>query len=89
MQLLTPEARARLSRIAMVKGDKARRVEDTVIQMARVGQLRGKVDEPQIIRILEQVGGASEGGVTAKKIVIQRRKYDDDDDDDMDDDDEY
>mmetsp|Transcript_26201 Transcript_26201/g.87776 ORF Transcript_26201/g.87776 Transcript_26201/m.87776 type:complete len:131 (-) Transcript_26201:598-990(-) len=87
MQLLTADARARLARLAMVKADKARRVEDTVIRMARAGQLRGQVDEGMVIRILEQVGGM-DSEVKAKKIVFNRRRYDDDDDDD-DDDDEY
>mmetsp|Transcript_22315 Transcript_22315/g.65804 ORF Transcript_22315/g.65804 Transcript_22315/m.65804 type:complete len:141 (-) Transcript_22315:190-612(-) len=85
VQLMTSEARVRMSRIAMVKPDKARKVEDAIIQMARVGQIRGKVDEPQLIKLLEQVSGPVEE--KKSKIVFNRRRYADDDD--ADDDDDY
>lgn len=85
VQLITPDARARLSRIALVKADKARKVEDAIIKMAQVGQLRGKVDEPQLIRILEQVTAPTEEH--KPKIVFNRRRAFDDDDDMPNDDD--
>lgn len=78
-QILTSEARVRLSRIAMVKPDKARHVEEAVINMARIGQIRGKIDEPQLIQILEQISGPVED--SKPKIVVARRPYEDDDDD--------
>mmetsp|Transcript_16893 Transcript_16893/g.43688 ORF Transcript_16893/g.43688 Transcript_16893/m.43688 type:complete len:109 (-) Transcript_16893:281-607(-) len=80
VQLITPDARARLSRIALVKEDKARKVEEAIIKMAQVGQLRGKVDEPQLIRILEQVSGPTEESKKPKIVFNRRRAFDDDDD---------
>jgi len=83
-QILTSEARVRLSRIAIVKADKARRVEDAVINMARSGQVRSKIDEPQLIMILEQISGPGEEA--KPKITVSRRRYDEDDDFVVDDD---
>ena len=65
-QILTNETRERLNRIAMVKPEKARGVEDLLIQSARKGQLRGKVTETQLIELLEQAQSNS----SASKIVV-------------------
>ncbi|CAF1015983.1 unnamed protein product, partial [Didymodactylos carnosus] len=58
--LLTQEARARLNTIAVAKPDKARMVEDILMQNARRGAFGGKVSEEQLINILEQVNKATE-----------------------------
>ncbi|KAG0224109.1 hypothetical protein BGW42_005317 [Actinomortierella wolfii] len=79
IQILDGEARERLSRIAMVKADKARAVEDLLLRMAQGGQMRSKVTEDQLIELLEQVNQQTE---TKTKIVYNRRRYDDSDDDD-------
>ncbi|KAL6070985.1 Programmed cell death protein 5 [Balamuthia mandrillaris] len=76
-QILTPEARERLSRIALVKPDKARQVEDSLIRAAQTGQLGGKVDEPSLISMLGQISKAKK----ETKITFQRKRLDDDDDD--------
>ncbi|KAG0238180.1 PDCD5-related protein [Mortierella sp. GBAus27b] len=78
-QILDGEARERLSRIAMVKAEKARAVEDLLIRMAQGGQVRTKITEDRLIELLEQV---NEQTKTETKIVYNRRRYDDDDDDD-------
>ena len=44
-----------VSRIAIVKPEKARAVEDYVLGMARSGRLTSKISETQIIDILEQM----------------------------------
>jgi hypothetical protein len=44
-------------------------VENLVIQMARSGQLRGKVGEQQFIDLLEQINQQS-GNPTEKKVVV-------------------
>jgi len=75
-QVLTPEARERLSRIALVKPDKARSIEDTVIRAAQMGQLQQQVDEPKLIQMLEQISEKK----TETKITFNRRKYSDDED---------
>ncbi|KAH3742544.1 programmed cell death protein 5 [Pelomyxa schiedti] len=79
-QLLTFEARERLSRIALVKPEKARAVEDMIIRSATSGQLRTKVDEARLIGLLEQISESK----PEPKITIKRRNVDDiykDDDD--------
>ncbi|SBS96926.1 apoptosis-related protein, putative (ARP) [Plasmodium malariae] len=63
--LLTPDAHARLSRIAIVKEEKARKIEDIIIRNSQMGLLHKKIDEDQLIKIIE----------------IRRRKQFDDDDD--------
>jgi len=93
-QILEAEAKTRLSRLAMVKKDKARAVEDSLIAAATNGRLKSKVTEEQLIAMLEQYGGSggdegSGGGVGGGRrgITIQRRKtgFEDDDDDNDDD----
>ena len=92
-QILEPAAKERISRMAIVRKDKARAVEDSLIRGATNGQIKTKISEEQLIKMLENIGGdgGSEGGAGAgtgkKGVVVQRRKYgidDDDDDDDSD-----
>ncbi|GAA5976827.1 hypothetical protein JCM10908_005643 [Rhodotorula pacifica] len=87
-QILSPEARERLSRIALVKPDRARAIEQLLARMAQSGQLRGRVSEDQLIDVLDQVeamekgqsGGA--GAKSASKITFTRKAaYEDSDDD--------
>lgn len=44
-----------MSRVALVKPEKARGVEDMIIRAAQSGQLGGKVDEQKLISLLEQI----------------------------------
>ncbi|XP_068594564.1 programmed cell death protein 5 [Brachionichthys hirsutus] len=78
-QVLDQSARARLSNLALVKPDKASSVENYLIQMARMGQLGGKISEPGLIEILEQVSQQTEKKTTVK---FNRRKVMDSDDED-------
>lgn len=45
-----------VARIAIVKPEKARAIEDMVIQMAQRGQLAAKINEDRLIELLNQVG---------------------------------
>jgi programmed cell death protein 5 len=76
-QIMSPEARARLARIALVKPDKARGVEDLVIRMAQMGQITEKVSEDRLISLLEQI---NEQQQSRTRVTIQRRNVFDDDD---------
>ena len=79
-QVLDQSARARLSNLALVKSEKTKAVEKNyLIQMARYGQLSGKVSEQGLIEILEKVSQQSE-----KKTIVKfnRRKVMDSDEDD-------
>ncbi|KAI8814818.1 PDCD5-related protein [Cladochytrium replicatum] len=82
VQILSNEARERLSRVSIVKPEKARAVEDYLLKLAQSRQLSGKVAEGQLIELLEQI---SNQGKTENKIVYNRRRSDSDDDDDDDD----
>jgi programmed cell death protein 5 len=88
-QILESGAKDRLARLALVKKEKARSVEDSLIQAAQNGRLPGKVSEAQLIVMLEQLSGHEEEGLgnipRKSKVVIQRRKYSFDDDNDNDD----
>jgi programmed cell death protein 5 len=74
-QVTTANARERLSRIALVKPDKARAVEDMIIRAGQSGSLTQKVDEAKLIQLLEQLSEQKK----ETKITIQRRRYNDDD----------
>jgi programmed cell death protein 5 len=74
-QILTPDARERLSRVSLVKPEKAIVVEDHLIQLAQARQLGGKVDESRVIELLESISAKKE-----TKIVLQQKRglFDDD-----------
>uniref|UniRef100_A0A8C5LCJ7 Programmed cell death protein 5 n=1 Tax=Jaculus jaculus TaxID=51337 RepID=A0A8C5LCJ7_JACJA len=78
-QVLDQSARARLSNLALVKPEKPKAVENYLIQMARYGQLNGKVSEQGLIEILEKVSQQTEKKTTVK---FNRRKVMDSDEDD-------
>ncbi|XP_032492528.1 programmed cell death protein 5-like [Phocoena sinus] len=77
-QVLDQSARARLSNLALVKPEKTKTVENYLIQMARYGQLSGKVSEQGVIEILEKVNQQTEKKTTVK---FNRRKVMDSDED--------
>ncbi|GAA5998304.1 Sdd2p [Rhodotorula paludigena] len=86
-QILSPEARERLSRIALVKPDRARAIEQLLMRMAQSGQLRGRVSEDQLIDVLDQVeamekgqGGAASAKSASKITFTRKAAYDSDDD---------
>ncbi|TMW59139.1 hypothetical protein Poli38472_007284 [Pythium oligandrum] len=83
-QVLQPEARERLSRVAIVKPEKARAIEDMVLQMAQRGQLTAKIDEDRLIDLLNRAGETEEKQRT--KVTMKRRTYFSDEDEDDDDD---
>lgn len=79
--VLTSDAQERLSRIALVKPEKARKVEDFIIQNARMGKIIGKLEDDKLISLLEAVDASSGSGVP--KVTIQRRRIFDDDEYDV------
>ncbi|GBF91698.1 hypothetical protein Rsub_04002 [Raphidocelis subcapitata] len=76
--VMMPEARERLARIALVKPDKARGVENMILTAAQRGAITEKVSEERLRSMLEQI---SERDSKASKITIQRRRpaFDEDD----------
>ncbi|XP_037606568.1 programmed cell death protein 5 [Sebastes umbrosus] len=78
-QVLDQSARARLNNLALVKPEKAKAVENYLIQMARFGKLGGKISESGLIEILEKVSQETDKKTTVK---FNRRKVMDSDDED-------
>ncbi|GAU96400.1 hypothetical protein RvY_07852 [Ramazzottius varieornatus] len=65
-QVLDQSARARLNTIALAKPEKARMVENLIVQMATRGQLGGKLSEEQFVQILSQVSEQTKQATTVK-----------------------
>jgi len=70
-QVMEMEARERLSRIALVKPDKAKAVEDLILQMATRRQLQERVNEDRLIQLLEQVNMQTSQNT---RVTIQRQR---------------
>ncbi|CDF37046.1 unnamed protein product [Chondrus crispus] len=83
-QILSNEAREKLSNIRLVKPERAEQVENYILSAAQSGQLPGKISEEQFKDLLRNV---TEKEQSKNKVTIMRRRplYDDDDDDDDDD----
>lgn len=78
--VLTQEARARLATLAAAKPDRAKMVENIIIQNTRMGGIRGKVDEESLKSLLERVNDQTR---KETKVSYERRRvFDDDDDED-------
>ena len=56
-QILTPEARQRLTNIKMVKPQFAEQIEMQLIQLASSGRLKGQVTDEQLKALLQQLQG--------------------------------
>eukprot|EP00210_Caulerpa_lentillifera_P000105 g100.t2 len=76
VQVLEPEAKDRLSRISLVKAEKARRIEDMILAQATSGRLAGKISEEMLIGILEEV---KERSGSSAKVTFSRRNILDED----------
>ncbi len=57
MQILTPEARSRLTNLKLAKPDLVNQIEIQLIQSAQSGSLRGKVTDEQLKVLLSQISG--------------------------------
>ncbi|KAG6793528.1 hypothetical protein POTOM_002739 [Populus tomentosa] len=67
-----------VARIALVKPEKARGVEDVILRAAQMGQIVEKVSEERLISMLEQINNQT---TKQTKVTIQRRRSVLDDDD--------
>lgn len=61
---------AKVSRIGLVKPQKARQITDLLIRMAQSGQIRGRITEDQLIGLLDQVDQANSADSGAGKITV-------------------
>ncbi|KAL3243904.1 hypothetical protein MRX96_019493 [Rhipicephalus microplus] len=65
-QVLTQEARARLNTIAVAKPEKAVLVENMIVRMVQMGQIQSKLQESNLIHLLERVSEQ-----TCKKTTVK------------------
>lgn len=80
-KLLEPEARARLSRVNLVRPERARAVEQYVVRLAQSGQVRRKLTEGDIVEILDGLA-RDEQKRNETKIVFSRKNVAASDDED-------
>ena len=84
-QILSQEARARLSNIAITKPDRAKMLENILISNAQRGVIMGKLSEEQLINFLEQVNEQIASKKTTVTFDRRRTTLDDSDEDDLND----
>ena len=78
---MTAEAKERLARLALVKPEKAKQIEEIIIQNASSGRIVTKLDENQLIGYIEQVNQISQQNNT---VTFKRKVCDSDDSLDLD-----
>lgn len=83
-QILETSARERLSRVRIVRPDRADAVEQYIIKLAAMGNITRKLSENDIVEILDGLS-RDEKKQTQSKIVFDRRttNIDSDEDDDF------
>lgn len=59
-----------VSRIALVKPERARETEDIIIQAAQTGQIQGQVDEERLKQLLEKLSENEQGKKT--KVTVRK-----------------
>lgn len=80
-QVLEPSARERLSRVRIVRPDRADQVEQYLMKLIQMGSVNRKLGERDIVEILESL---SRDEKKQSKIVFERRGEDAEEDDDDD-----
>ncbi|XP_051168865.1 programmed cell death protein 5 [Leptopilina boulardi] len=79
-QVLDQSARARLNTLSLGKPEKGRMIEEMIVNMAKRGQLPGKLGEQELIGLLESVSEQTKKTTTIK---FDRRRAALDSDDDL------
>lgn len=79
-QVLNQSARARLNTLCLGKPEKGKMVEDMILNMAKRGQLPGKLGEKELINLLESINQQTQQK-TVVKFDRRRAALDSDDDD--------
>jgi len=79
-QVLDQAARARLNTLSLTNPDRAKMVENLVLQSAQRGQLGGKIGEEELKNLLQQVSNQTSKKTTVK-FDRRRNNLDSDDED--------
>lgn len=80
-QVLEASARERLSRVNLVRPDRAKAVEQYIMRLAQSGQIRQKLRESDVVEILNGLA-RDEAKRNETQIVFSRKESSLDDDDD-------
>ncbi|MFH4973676.1 hypothetical protein AB6A40_000385 [Gnathostoma spinigerum] len=65
-QVLDQQAMVRLSNIAAAKPEKAQRVENLIVEMARRGQIAGKLNDESLRQLLDRISEQTKKTTTVK-----------------------
>ncbi|XP_042894638.2 programmed cell death protein 5 isoform X2 [Parasteatoda tepidariorum] len=79
-QVLSKEARSRLSTISVAKPENGRMLENMIINMARTGQIRTQLDDKEFVHLLEEVNRQVKQNTPTVKFDRRRAAVDSDDD---------
>lgn len=74
--LIHPSYPFSVSRIALVRPERERSLQDLLVRMARSGQLRGRVTDEQLLGLLDQVAAAetaNSANAAKSKITVGNR----------------
>jgi len=77
-QVMDQKALSRLSNLAAAKPDRAQSVENMIIQMARMGQIRNKMSDEELRKLLDTISERTNKTTTVK---FDRRRVNIDSDD--------
>ncbi|GAB0086540.1 programmed cell death protein 5 [Sergentomyia squamirostris] len=80
-QIMDQSARARLNTLKLSKPEKAQMVEQMIVRMAQMGQLPGKIDDAQLVQLLESLNKQMPRSTSAVKFDRRRAALDSDDED--------
>ncbi|XP_031629312.1 programmed cell death protein 5 isoform X2 [Contarinia nasturtii] len=81
-QCMDQNARARLNALKLHKPERALMVEEMIVRVKKAGQIPGIIDEPTLIRILEDVNSQCPLKTFSVKFDRRRAAIDSDDEDD-------
>ncbi|XP_054720281.1 programmed cell death protein 5-like [Uloborus diversus] len=79
-QVLSKEARSRLSTISIAKPENGKMLENMIINMARTGQIRSQLDDKEFVHLLEEVNRQIKHNTPTVKFDRRRAAVDSDDD---------
>merc|ERR1711916_183351 len=80
LAVLDNGARSRLSSVALVKPERAKMVENQIINMVQSGRVQGQLGEETIVGMLKQISAAEEKKAAVKISFAHRRTGWSDDD---------
>lgn len=80
-QILSQSARARLNTLKISKPEKAQIAESTIIRMAQMGQIGGKLEDSELVQILESLNQQMPKSESMVKFDRRRAQIDSDDED--------